>query len=225
MYISPTWVKNNTTLLKEISPKEMELFSTMYDDFSDGLMTAELDLPTGMIKAEVETPEYELSRQLGAAMLRYTIQFYQNKQVENAKTTFENTSKRVDSISTAIVDKQRMIAESQDVNIFNKKRENVVGQQKLMQDLATLSVLYNDANMSKENAKVGLTPQNNIVRIVDDPMFSTAPKYLSKLLYTAIGIVASLILVIIPLMLSKAVQDGREEDRLRLAKQQGSVAP
>ncbi len=205
--------------IREISKKEMDLFSTMYDDFSDGLMTAELDLPTGMIRAEVETPDYELSKQLGAAMLKYTIQFYQNKQVENAKTTFENTSRRVDSISNAIANKQQLIAASQDINIFNKKRENVIAQQKLMQDLASLSILYNDASMSRENAKVGLTPQNNIVRTVDDPMFSTAPKYLSKLLYTAIGIVASLVLIIIPLMLSKAVQDGREEDRLRMANQ------
>jgi hypothetical protein len=222
----PEWkgFKFRANSIPEISKKEMDLFSIMYDDFSGGLMTAELDIPTGMIKAEIETPDYEVSRQLGSAMLRNTIQFYQNKQVENAKTSYSSVSRRLDSISTEIAKRQVAIAESQDINVFNRKRENTVEQQKMMQEITTLGVLYNDASMSRENAKVGLTPQNNIVRIVDDPMFSTAPKHLSKLLYTAIGFAASLVLIIIPLLISKAVQDGREEDKLRTATTSTTVA-
>ena len=215
----PEWkgFKFKANSIKEISKKEMDLLSIMYDDFTGGLMTAEFDLPTGMIKAEVETPDYELSRQLGAAMLKYTLQFYQTKQVENATTSFNNVTKRLDSISQQIILRQRMVAESQDQNLFNRKRQTVVDQQKLNQEIASLNVMYNEAASSRENAKAGLAPANNIIRIVDDPMFSTAPKHLSKLLYTAIGFAASLILIIIPLLISKAIKDGREEDRLKQA--------
>jgi hypothetical protein len=221
----PEWkgFKFRANSIPEISKKEMELLSTMYDDFSGGLMTAELDVPTGMIKAEIETPDYELSRALGAAMLKNTIQFYQNKQLENAKLSYTTVSRRLDSISTQIALKQQQIAESQDINVFNRKRENTVEQQKLAQEVAALGVLYNDASLSRENAKVGLTPQNNIVRIIDDPMFSTAAKKPSKLLYTAIGFAASLVLIIIPLLISKAVQDGREEDKRRVMAQNTTV--
>jgi hypothetical protein len=211
----PDWkgFKFKANTIPEITKKEMDLYSIMFDDFSGGLMTAEMDLPTGMIKAEIETPDYELSRQLGASMLRNTLQFYQNKQVENAEISLRSVTKRLDSINNQIILRQKLIAESQDQNIFNRKKENVIDQQKMMQEIATLQVLFNDASSSKENAKVGLSPQNNIVRVVDDPMFSTAPKHLSKLLYTAIGFAVGLILIIIPLLISKAVQDGREEDK------------
>lgn len=221
----PDWkgFKFRARRIEDISKKEMDLYSIMFDDFNGGLMTAEFDVPTGMIKAEVETPDYELSRQLGAALLRNTIQFYQTKQVENARVSYDNVSRRLDSISGEISKRQQMIAESQDVNIFNRKKENLVDQQKMSQEIISLNALYNDASMSRENAKVGLTPQNNLVRIVDDPLFSTEPKHLSKLLYTAIGFAVSLVLVIIPLLISKAVQDGREEDRLKALAQQANA--
>jgi hypothetical protein len=216
----PEWkgFKFRANRISEITKKEMDLLSIMYDDFIGGLMIAEYDMPTGMIKAEVETPEYELSRQLGAAMLRNTLSFYQTKQIENATLSFESTSKRLDSISAQIAAKQRMVASSQDISLFNKKRQNVVEQQKLNQEIASLNVMYNEAATSRENAKAGLSPATNIIRIVDDPSFSTAPKKLSKLLYTAIGFAVALVLIIIPLLVSKAIQDGREEDKLKALK-------
>jgi hypothetical protein len=216
----PEWkgFKFRANRISEITKKEMDLLSIMYDDFIGGLMIAEYDMPTGMIKAEVETPDYELSRQLGAAMLRNTLSFYQTKQIENATLSFESTSKRLDSISAQIAAKQRMVASSQDISLFNKKRQNVVEQQKLNQEIASLNVMYNEAATSRENAKAGLSPATNIIRIVDDPSFSTAPKKLSKLLYTAIGFAVALVLIIIPLLVSKAIQDGREEDKLKALK-------
>jgi uncharacterized protein involved in exopolysaccharide biosynthesis len=191
----------------------------MYDDFNDGLMTAEYDIATGLIKAEIESPDYEVSRQTGAALLKNTLEFYQNKQVENATTSLKNTTQRMDSISGEIKARQKMIAESQDQNIFNLKKITIVEQQKLMQEIGMLNMMYNDAATSKENAKAGVSPSTNIVRVIDDPMFSTAPKNASKLLYAAIGFILSLVLIIIPLIINKALIDGREEDRIRALKE------
>ena len=87
-----------------------------------------------------------------------------------------------------------------------------------------LNMMYNDAANSKENAKAGISPSNNIVRVIDDPMFSTAPKGASKLLYGAIGFVLSLVLIIIPLLVNKALIDGREEDRLKALKEAQAAA-
>lgn len=207
----------------EINKQEMDLLAVMYDDFNDGLMIAEYDIATGLIRAEIESPDYEVSKQVGSAMLRNTLKFYQTRQVENATTSLKNTTLRLDSISREIAYRQKLIAQSQDQNIFNQKRVTVVDQQKLMQEMATLSVMYNDASMSKENAKAGVQPSTNIVRVVDDPMFSTVPKHPSKLLYAIIGFVASLVVVIIPLLIKKALIDGHEEDRIR-ALREASVA-
>jgi capsule polysaccharide export protein KpsE/RkpR len=144
--------------------------------------------------------------------------------LENATTSLSSVTKRLDSISREIAYRQRMIAQSQDQNIFNKKRIETVDQQKIMQELATLGVMYNDATTSKENAKAGMVPQNNIVRVIDDPMFSTSPKHKSKLLFAAIGFAVSLILIIIPLLIQKAINDGREEDKIKAAKLAAATA-
>jgi len=211
--------------IDEISKLEMDFLGMMYDDYNGGLMVAEYDLTSGVIRAEIETPDYEVSRKLGSTLLSNTVKFYQNKQLENAKTSLTNVSRRLDSVSAEIAIRQRMLAESQDQNIFNRKRIEVVDQQKIVQELATLNVMYNDATSSKENAKAGMVPQNNIVRVIDDPMFSTAPKHKSKLLFAAIGFAISLVFIIIPLLIQKAINDGREEDKLKALAAQQQVAP
>lgn len=201
--------------MNEISKQEMEFFGIMYDDYFDGLMTAEYDLTSGVIRAEIETPDYEVSRILGSTLLSNTVKFYQNRQIQNAQLSYKDATKRLDSIQGQITYRQRLIAETQDQNIFNKKKVEYVDQQKLLQELNVLYALYNDASSFKENAKAGLVPQDNIVRVIDDPLFSTAPKYRGKLLFAAIGFAISIVVIIIPLLLQKAVIDGREEDRIR----------
>ncbi len=200
--------------INKMSKKEMQIASIMYADFVDGSLDAEYDIPTGMIKAEVETPEYELSKNLASNMLKSTIEFYQQKQVENAKASYKNTDRRLDSINNEILIRQRRIAQNQDINVFNKKQISEIEVQKLTQELAILNVIYNDATNSKESAKAGLAP-TNMVRIVDDPVFSVDEIHKGKILWTAIGFAASLIVVVIPLLLHKAVIDGREENKVR----------
>ena len=206
--------------ISQISKQEMDFYGMMYGDYNDGLLTAEYDIPSGLIRAELETPDYDVSRILGSAILTNTVKFFQNKQVDNAKTSLSNASRRLDSINSEIVSRQRLIAESQDLNIFNKKRTETVDQQKIMQEIGILTSMYAEATTTKENAKAGLAPQSNIVRIIDDPMFSTSPKHKSKWLFAAIGFAASIVLIIIPLLLQKAIIDGREEDRIKALKEQ-----
>ncbi|MCC6515934.1 MAG: hypothetical protein IT275_06220 [Chitinophagales bacterium] len=217
--------KFSANSVEEISKTEMDFFGMMYDDYFDGLLTAEYDVMSGVIRAELETPDYEVSRTLGSVLLKKTTEFYQARQLENATTTFKSTSKRLDSISGEIAYRQRLIAQSQDQNIFNRKRVETVDQQKIMQELAVLGALYNDASSSKENAKVGLTPASNIVRVIDDPMFSTAPKRKSKLLFAAVGFAVSILLIILPLIMQKAINDGREEDKVKAAKLAAQETP
>lgn len=213
----PEWknFKFKANKIKDINKQELDMLSVMYDDFADGLMVAEYDVTTGLIKAEVETPDYDVSKELGSALLKNTLSFYQTKQVENATASLKTTTLRMDSISAEIRARQRMIAEAQDQNMFSRKKITNVEPQAISQEIAMLNVMYNDAASSKENAKAGITPSTNIVRVVDDPLFSTAPKHKSKLLYSAIGFVIALVLIIIPLLVNKALIDGREEDRLK----------
>ena len=222
----PAWknFKFKANSINEVNTQEMDLLSVMYSDFNDGLMTAEYDLATGLIRAEIETPDYEVLRQLGSALLKNTLEFYQTKQVENATSSLKSTGKRLDSISAEIASRQRLIAQSQDQNIFNLKKITVVEQQQLMQEIATLGVMYNDASMSKENAKAGIAPATNIIRVIDDPLFSTIPKHPSKILYGAIGLVLSLVFIIIPLLIKKALIDGREEDKQRMLREKEAQA-
>lgn len=107
--------------IDEISKLEMDFLGMMYDDYNGGLMVAEYDLTSGVIRAEIETPDYEVSRKLGSTLLSNTVKFYQNKQLENAKTSLTNVSRRLDSVSAEIAIRQRMLAESQDQNILTGK--------------------------------------------------------------------------------------------------------
>lgn len=209
--------------IAELSKQELDMLGVMYADFKDGLMTAEYDIATGVIKAEIETPNYDVTRQLGMQLLNNTIKFYQQKQLQNAESSFNNSSRRLDSLSNEIKLRQRLIASSQDQNIFNRKKLSIVEQQKLSQEIAILTTLYSDATSSKETAKAGLKPQENMVRVIDDPSFSTAPDYRSKFLFAIIGFAISLIVVIIPLLLRKAILDGREEDRIKAQKQAAAI--
>lgn len=205
--------------ISELSKQELDMLGVMYGDFNDGLMTAEYDIATGVIRAELETPDYDVTKQLGTQLLNNTIKFYQQRQLQNAEVSFNNSSKRLDSLSNEIKLRQRIIASSQDQNIFNNKRLSVVEQQKLSQEIAILTTLYSDATTSKETAKAGLKPQENMVRVVDDPSFSTAPDYKSKFLFAIIGFAISLVVIIIPLLLRKAVLDGKEENRIKAQQQ------
>ena len=201
--------------VEELTKTELDIATMLYGDFSDGFFTAEYDMPTGLIKAEIETPDFELSKTLAKKMLEETVFFYQKKQLENAKISLGNSTKRLDSITGEISARQRRIAESQDQNVFNNKKINTVDQQRIMQELQTLAVMYSDATTTKESSKAGLMLQNNLVRIIDSPEYSTYPKNKSKLLYSIIGFAVSIVLVIIPLILSKAIKDGREENKQR----------
>jgi hypothetical protein len=209
--------------IEDLTPTELEVATLMYGDFSDGFFTAEYDMTTGLIKAEVETPDFELSKQLTKNMLEETVFFYQKKQLENAKISLNNSTKRMDSIAAEMKERQLLIAESQDLNIFNKKKINTIDQQKLVQELTTLNVMYSDATSTKESSKAGLMLQNNLVRIIDSPEFSTYPKKKSALLYSLIGFAISIVLVIIPLILSKAIKDGREENKQKEAMQKAAA--
>ncbi len=213
--------------LDQMTATEIDVATMMYGDFSGGLFTAEYDMLTGVLKAEIETPDFNLSKSLASAMLKETVAFFQDKQLENAKVSLENSSKRLDSINFEIEKRQRLIAQSQDQNIFNTKRINTIDEQKIMQEIATLNIMFNEASNTKESAKAGLVIQNNLLRIVDSPEFSTYPKRKSKFLFTIIGFAISILVVIIPLILSKAVKDGREENKqkeeyFKLLKQQNS---
>lgn len=209
--------------IEDLTPTELEVATLMYGDFSDGFFTAEYDMTTGLIKAEVETPDFQLSKELTKNMLEETVFFYQKKQLENAKISLNNSTKRMDSIAAEMKARQLLIAESQDQNIFNKKKINTIDQQKLMQELTTLNVMYSDATSTKESSKAGLMLQNNLVRIIDSPEFSTYPKKKSALLYSLIGFAISIVLVIIPLILSKAIKDGREENKQKEAMQKAAA--
>ena len=191
---------------------EDSIASVMYYDYTDSYLSVEFDVPTGLIKAEIETPSYELSRLLGQAIMKNTIQFYQAKQVESAKVSFDNVSVRLDSIKREIELRENMMATSQDVNIFNRKKEGIVDQDKLDREINNLTYMYSDALNSKESAKQTMAGQNITIRVVDDPRFSTDVSFRSKLLWSAIGLAAGIVLVIIPLILTKAVQDSRAED-------------
>jgi hypothetical protein len=191
---------------------EDSISSVMYFDFVDSYLTIEFDIPSGLIKAEIETPTYELSKLLGISMMRNTIQFYQTKQVESAKISYDNVALRLDSIQREIDVREKMLASSKDINIFNKKELATIDQDKIERELASLVYMYSDALNSKESAKSTMTGQNSTIRVVDDPRFSTDVSPRSKLLWSIIGFAAGIVLVIIPMILHKAVSDARREE-------------
>lgn len=190
---------------------EDSISSIMYYAFTDDALEIEFEVTAGLVYANIETPNYDLSKNLALEILKSIREFFQDKQDKASLENYKRTEKRLDSLKAEIKIREIALAKSQDQNIFNEKRLGVVEEQKLQRELGILNIMYSDAVTSFEGAKASANAKNESVKIVDDPTFSTYPKFRSKLLFSLIGLAIGIVLIIIPLLLNKAAIDARAE--------------
>lgn len=202
--------------IEEFSRDEDSIARAMYGLFAEELLESEYEVTAGLIFSEITTPDFELSKNLGVAIIDGVIEYYQSTQIESSQISYNTISKRIDSLKREIEYREKKLAQMQDRSIFNLKKEGVYEQDEYRADLQMLKIAYSDALSTKEAAKAGINPQASPVRIVDHPKFSTFPKYKSTFFYGLIGLALGIVLVIIPLLIRKAIQDGRKENELKL---------
>jgi hypothetical protein len=203
------------TNINNFSKDEDSIARIMYTLFAEELLEAEYEVTSGLIFSEITTPDYQLSRNLGIAVINGVTNYYQSNQIESSEISYSMMIKKIDSLKREIDYREKKLAQMQDQNIFNIKREGVYDQDELRADVQMLKIAYSDALNTKEAAKVGTNPQASPVRIVDDPSFSTYPKYKSTLFFGLIGLAIGIVLVVIPLLIRKAIQDGRVENEIK----------
>ncbi|MCB9032819.1 MAG: hypothetical protein H6553_03195 [Chitinophagales bacterium] len=195
-----------------MSKLEDSISSMMYYAFIDDALEIEYEVTAGLVYANIETPNYDLSKNLALEILKSIREFFQDKQDKASVQNFQKAQRRLDSIKTEIKIREVALAKSQDQNIFNEKRLGIVQEQKLQRELGVLNIMYSDAANTFEAAKAGVNTKSESLKIVDDPLFSTYAKYRSAFLFGLIGFAIGIVLVIIPLLLNKAAIDSRAEE-------------
>jgi hypothetical protein len=201
--------------MEDFSKDEQRIANILYGMFSESLLEAEYEITSGLIFAEITTPDYELSKNLATCIIANVSKYYQNEQITGASISYRTVSKKADSLKREIDWREQELARSTDRSLYNVKREGTFDQDFLRQEVATLRMMYTEATSTMASAKAAMNPQAAPVRVVDHPKFSTYPKYKSTLFYSLIGIAVGIVVVIIPMLIRKAILIGREEDELR----------
>lgn len=201
-----------------LTHQEDSIMTALYESFIDDYLEVEFDPLTGLIKAGVFTPKRMVSMRLCEAMLRNTNQYYAFGSNLKAKDGYDKMKRRVDSISGALNYYNGLIAFTKDQNIFNKKQEGVENLDKYNREITILSIQYNDAVSSLEAAKAALGNETQVIRIVDQPAFSTEIDERDPDFWGLIGLAVGAVLSILILSFIKASKDSFEEERLEKEK-------
>jgi hypothetical protein len=197
-----------------LTHNEDSIMTAIYESFVEDFLEIEFDPLTGLIKAGVFTPERLISMNLAEAMLRNTNKYYAFGSNEKAKDGYEKMRRRVDSIAGAINYYNGLIAFTKDQNIFNKKQEGVESLSEYSREITILNIQYNDAVSSLEAAKGALSNQSQVMRIVDQPAFSTELDQRDPDFWGLIGLAVGLVLSILILSFVKASKDSFEEEEI-----------
>ncbi|HUH72971.1 MAG TPA: hypothetical protein VLZ75_01065 [Chitinophagales bacterium] len=203
---------------------EDSIMTGVYETFIEDFLEIEFDPLTGLIKSGVFTPERMISMKLAEALLRNTNQYYAFGSNEKAKDGYEKMRKRVDSIAGAINYYNGLIAFTKDQNIFNRKQEGVEKLNEYSREITILNIQYNDAVSSLEAAKGALNNQSQVMRIVDQPAFSTELDQRDPDFWGLIGLAVGSVLSIIILCFVKASKDSFEEEKLEKEKSNTSFS-
>lgn len=204
-----------STDINSLTNDEDSIANLLYVLFTEELVEVEYEVTSGLVFSNITTPDRELSKNLGVRLIENVSKYYLNEQVASASISYKTIDKKIDSLKYEIDWREKKIAQDQDRSIFNVKKEGVFDQDFVRQEVTNLKMMYADAIATKESAKTSMNPKASPVRVVDNPQFSTFPKYKSTLFYSLIGLAIGIVLVIIPLMIRKAILIGREENKLK----------
>lgn len=202
----------------KLSRVEDSILSNVYEIFTEDYLEVEFDPLSGLIKAGVFTPEKELSTKLCETMLKLTHQYYALGTSQKTQESYNKLTKRVDSIAAAINYYNGILAQTKDQNIFNRKDQGIVNLSEINREITILNIQYNDAVSSLEAAKSALGVDASVIRIVDQPAFSTELDQRDPDFWGIIGMAVGLALSIIILCFVKASKDSFEEERLEKEK-------
>lgn len=193
--------------------REDSVLSGMYDIFIEDGLEFEFDPMTGLIKAAIYTPSRTVSMNLASQMLKKTQEYYNIANNSKAQQSYIKLKFKVDSLAGELRSKNMSLATIDDRNIYNTKQQGVTPRSELVRDVGVLNMQYNDAVNSLEAAKSSLTSENQVVRVVDDPLFSTQIDQREPTFWGLIGLAVGIGLSIIILCIVKAAKDGLEDEK------------
>lgn len=197
----------------KMTPTEDSIMSSVYEMFSEDFMEVEFDPLAGMIRAGIYTPVKELSTRLCESMLKNTHRFYALSSNQKAQDGYNKLVKRVDSIASAINYYNGLMAATKDQNIFNTKEKGIVNISEISRETTILNIQYNDAVSSLEAAKSALGTESQVMRIVDQPAFSTELDERDPDFWGLIGLAVGCGLSILILCFVKASKDSFDEEK------------
>lgn len=208
----------------KLSLEEDSIMSELYLMFSEDYLEVEYDPLSGLIRAGVYTPVKELSTKMCEALIKNTQRYYALASNQKALDGYNKLSRRVDSIAAAINYYNGLLATTKDQNIFNTKEEGIVNISEITRETTILSIQYNDAVSSFEAAKSAVGMESQVMRIVDQPAFSTELDQRDPDFWGIIGLAVGCGLSILILCFVKASKDSFDEEKAELAKSNTSFS-
>ncbi|MCO5233059.1 MAG: hypothetical protein M9888_04925 [Chitinophagales bacterium] len=208
----------------KLSPTEDSVISEVYNSLVEDYIEVEFDPLAGLIRAGVYTPTKEVAQKLCESMLRNTQQYYALSANRKALDGYNKLKSRVDSIDGALTYYNGLVATTKDQNIFNKKDEGVLSLTEYNREIAFLNIQYNDALSSLEAAKSALGTESDVMRIVDQPAFSTEIDERDPDFWGLIGLGVGAVLSILILCFVKASQDSFTEEKLEKEKMTTTIS-
>lgn len=204
--------------------REDSILAFIYEKFVDDNIEIEYDPMSGMIKAGVITPRYDLSVQLCTQILNYMDGFYSGRMEERNIKSLDVVSTRLDSVLGALNAKQAELARLQNLTRFQTRAEETMDIMEVQRDITALTFMYNEAVQAREATKSSIRNPTSSINIIDHPVFSTHLDKRDKTFWMIIGGAVGLALSVIFILVNKSIQVAFEEEEEAKRKEAEALA-
>lgn len=153
----------------------------------EGIMSIGYNEDTGILSISAKSINEALSILIAKEMYEKLSRFYIEKTTEQQQKTVDNLQSKIDSVRTALYDKEQQLAQFQDQSQGVVLRTDNVKQSRLNREVQVLTVMYGESIKNFETASFLLKNSTPVFQLVDLPISPISPIGRSKLKALLIG--------------------------------------
>lgn len=190
--LSGFYFRNDSiTLFKEIERKALlAIYGRMVGNPQkevEGLMDIGYNEETGILSLNVKSYEEVLSIIIANKAYEKLSRYYIEKTTEQQQKTYNTLKFKVDSIQTALYQKEQQLAQFQDQSQSLLLRTDNIKQTRLNREVQMLTLMYGEAIKNLETASFLLKSSTPVFQVVDPPISPIDPVRESKLKALVLG--------------------------------------
>ena len=176
------------------------------------LYSSSVDEDTGIMTLSVKSESQDLSLSLVKTFFDHLSEYYIEKSIEKAESTYSILKSKTDSIHTLLGQKEYALAKFRDANrgIFLNKAK--IREQKLLTEITALRMAWGESLKNQEMADYALKEQTPFIQPIDIPFAPIAPIPNSLLKTLIIGGFLGGFLAVGFFVFRKILRDAMSED-------------